>query len=102
MKIGKRGNSLAIRIPAEIVNRLNLKPGEEMEVTVTGEHQFEVRRMVESESEEDRVKRRLEAIEKIRSMQVALPADYVFNREEIHERDWMRRFKTEPTNPTSS
>jgi antitoxin component of MazEF toxin-antitoxin module len=97
MKIGKRGNGLSIRIPAAIVKELSLKPGEEMQITVTGEHQFEVRRMAEPESEEDRMQRRLEAIEMIRSMRFALPADYVFNREEIHERDWMRRFKIEPT-----
>jgi antitoxin MazE len=92
MKIGKRGNGLAIRIPAAIVNELNLKPGDEMQITVTGEHQFEVIR--------DR--RRLEALEMIRKMSVALPDNYLFNREEIHERQWTRSLKIKPAQMPSS
>jgi AbrB family looped-hinge helix DNA binding protein len=102
MKIGKRGTGLAIRIPAAIAKKLNLKPGDEMQITVTGGQKFEVCKMEKPESEADGMKRRLEAIEEMRKMSVSLPADFVFNREEIHERDWMRRFKIEPMNTSSS
>lgn len=76
MKLAKWGNSLAIRIPAAVVAELGIAPNEEVEIKVTGENSFEVTR--------DR--RRQEAIEKLRSMRFALPDDYVFNREELHER----------------
>jgi antitoxin MazE len=76
MKLAKWGNSLAVRIPAEVVAKLGIAPNDEVEIKVTGEHSFEVAR--------DR--RRLDAIEKLRSMRFALPDDYVFNREELHER----------------
>jgi antitoxin MazE len=76
MKLAKWGNSLAVRIPADVVEKLKLAPGEEIQVTITGEHQFEI----------SRDRRRQEAIEKLRKMRFALPNDYVFNREELHER----------------
>lgn len=75
MKISKWGNSLAIRIPAEVVEKLGLTPDEDAFVKVTGENSFEVVR--------DR--RRQEAIEKLRRMRVALPADFVFDRNEIYD-----------------
>lgn len=75
MKLAKWGNSLAIRIPIDVVEKLNLAPGEEMQFTVTGEHQFQVTR--------DRS--RQEAIEKLRKLRFAVPDDYVFNRDEIYD-----------------
>jgi antitoxin MazE len=76
MKLAKWGNSLAVRIPAEVVAKLGIAPNEEVEIKVTGEHSFEVAR--------DR--RRLEAIEAIRRLAVPLPPGYKFNREELHDR----------------
>jgi antitoxin MazE len=76
MKLAKWGNSLAVRIPADVVEKLKLAPGEEIQVAITGEHRFEI----------SRDRRRQEAIEKLRKMRFALPNDYVFNREELHER----------------
>ena len=85
MKIGKHGSGLAIRIPAAIVKKLNLKPGEEVQITLTGVQKFEVCKMEEPESDADRVRKRLEALEEIRKMRVALPANFVFNRDEIYD-----------------
>jgi antitoxin component of MazEF toxin-antitoxin module len=85
MKIGKSGKGLAIRIPAAIAKKLNLNPGDEMQITVTGRQKFEVCKLEKPESDADRMKKRLEAIEQIRSMRFALPADYVFNRNEIYK-----------------
>ena len=76
MKLAKWGNSLAVRIPAEVVAKLGIAPNEEVEIKVTGEHSLEVAR--------DR--RRLEAIEAIRRLAVPLPPGYKFNREELHDR----------------
>jgi antitoxin MazE len=76
MKIAKWGNSLAIRIPAEVVEKLGLTPDEEAVVNVTGENSFEVVR--------DR--RRQEAIEAIRRLRVTVPDGFVFNRDEIYDR----------------
>ena len=76
MKLARWGNSLAVRIPAEVVAKLGIAPNEEVEIKVTGENSFEVTR--------DR--RRQEAIEAIRRLAVPLPPSYKFNREEIYDR----------------
>lgn len=81
MKLAKWGNSLAVRIPAEVVAKLGFSPDQEVEIKVTSEHSFEVTR--------DR--RREEAIEAIRKLARPLPPGYKFNREEIHDRGLMRR-----------
>lgn len=73
--MAKWGNSLAIRIPAEVVDKLGLSENEEADVRVTGEHSFEVVR--------DR--RRQEAIETIRRLRVTVPVDFKFNRDEIYD-----------------
>jgi antitoxin MazE len=75
MKAAKWGNSLAVRIPAEVVQELGISPNEELQIRVTGENSFEVTR--------DR--RRQEAMEAIRKMAVPLPEGYKFNREEIYD-----------------
>jgi antitoxin MazE len=76
MKFAKWGNSLAVRIPADVVARLGITADEEAEIKVTGENSFEVTR--------DR--RRQDAIEAIRRLAVPLPPGYKFNREEIYDR----------------
>jgi len=86
VKFAKWGNSIAIRIPAEVVAKLGITANEEAQIKVTGEFSFEVKR--------DR--RRLEALEAIRKLRRPLPPGYKFNREEIHDRDLMRRLEHEP------
>ena len=76
MKLAKWGNSLGLRIPAEVVAKLKLVPGDEIRCEVTGEHEFQVTRDL----------RRQNAIEKLQKMRFVLPAEYVFNREELHDR----------------
>ena len=75
MKVAKWGNSIAVRIPSDVVEKLKISANEEVEIRVTGENSFEVRRDT----------RRQEAIEKLRSMRFALPDDYVFDRDEIYD-----------------
>jgi antitoxin MazE len=42
MRVSKWGNSLAIRLPAAVVELLELKEGDEIEITVTDSRRFEV------------------------------------------------------------
>jgi antitoxin MazE len=94
MKFAKWGNSLAIRIPSDVVEKLGISPNEEVEIRVTGENSFEVTR--------DR--RRQDAIEAIRKLAVPLPAGYRFNREEIYdrfERSLMGRSEAQPASESS-
>lgn len=81
MKFAKWGNSIAIRVPAEVVAKLEISPDEEAQIKVTGQYSFEVTR--------DR--RRQEAMEAIRKLARPLPAGYKFSRDEIYDRGLMRR-----------
>jgi antitoxin MazE len=75
MKLAKWGNSFALRVPAELMRKMNLTPNEDFLFRQTGEDSFEIIR--------DR--RRQEALEKMRKLRFALPDDYVFNRDEIYD-----------------
>jgi antitoxin MazE len=76
MQVAKRGNSLAVRFPADVVEALQLKPGDEIEIRVAGARQFAVAR---KPSREDLLIR-------LRAMRGLIPADFVFDREEANER----------------
>ena len=76
MQVSKWGNSLAIRLPAAVVQALNLKEGDEIEINVKGARDFEV----------ERDRRKLEALESIRRLRRPLPPGFKFNREEAHQR----------------
>jgi len=76
MKFAKWGNSLAVRIPADVVAKLGISPDDEALIKVTGEFSFEV----------SRDRRREKAIEKMRKLRFVVPDNYVFNRDEIYDR----------------
>jgi antitoxin MazE len=76
MRLAKWGNSLALRIPAEVTATMKLEPGDEVQLRIAGEHKFEVVR--------DR--RREEAIKKLRKLRLEVPAGYTFDRNEIYDR----------------
>ena len=76
MKVAKWGNSIAVRIPSDVVEKLGISPNEEVEIRITGENSFEVRRDT----------RRQKAIEELRNSAVPLPEGYRFNREELYDR----------------
>jgi antitoxin MazE len=76
MQVSKWGNSLAVRLPAAVVDALNLKEGDEIEISVASKRDFKVTR--------DRSKER--ALEQLRQMKWSFPPDFKFNREEINER----------------
>ena len=75
MQVSKWGNSLAVRLPVTLVEALDLKEGDEIEVSVAGKRDFKIAR--------DRSKER--ALEQLRQMKWSFPPDFVFNREEANE-----------------
>jgi antitoxin MazE len=76
MQVSKWGNSLAIRLPASVVEALGLKEGDEVEVHIAGERAFDIER--------DRSRER--AMARIRAFRKALPADWKFDRQEANAR----------------
>ena len=44
MQVAKWGNSLAVRLPAAVVEALRLKEGDEIDIRVAGEREFAVAR----------------------------------------------------------
>ena len=44
MQVSKWGNSLAVRLPSAVVDALELKEGDQIEIRIAGERVFEVRR----------------------------------------------------------
>ena len=44
MQVAKWGNSLAVRLPTAVVEALDLKEGDQIEITIAGEREFEVTR----------------------------------------------------------
>ena len=76
MQVSKWGNSLAIRIPAAVVEALKLKEGDEVEIHVAGERSLGV----------DRDRSRQRALARIRAFRGRLPADFKFDRDEANER----------------
>ena len=77
MKFAKWGNSIEIRVPADVVAKLGISPNEAAQIKLTGEYSFEVIR--------DRS--REEAIEAIRKLACPLPSGYKFNRDKIYDRN---------------
>ena len=76
MQVSKWGNSLAVRLPSAIVEALDLKAGDQIEITIAGRRDFKIAR--------DRTRKR--AIEALRRLARPLPPGFKFDREELNER----------------
>ncbi len=76
MRVSKWGNSLAIRLPAAVVEALELKDGDQIEIRIAGTREFEV----------SRDRRREDAVERLRRLRRPLPAGFIFDRNAAHER----------------
>lgn len=79
MQVSKWGNSLAIRLPAAVVEALDLKEGDQIEISVAGKRKFEVGHDAQRE-------RALEELRKLRERRKPLPPGFRFNRDEIYDR----------------
>ena len=76
MQVSKWGNSLAIRLPAAVVEALSLKAGDRIEIQIAGKRKLEIAR-----------DRDVEAIlARIRKLSRPLPPGWKFDRLEANER----------------
>lgn len=76
MQVAKWGNSLAVRLPAKVVQALELKEGDQIEIRIAGRREFEIARDRSAEK----------AIERIRRLRRPLPPGFKFDRLEANER----------------
>lgn len=81
MQIAKWGNSLAVRLPAALVRKLGLKPGDEVELVAgtadSGNLGFEVLRKPTRD----------ESLNRLKALRWPLPEGYAFDRGTANERD---------------
>ncbi|SAK56385.1 AbrB family transcriptional regulator [Caballeronia temeraria] len=77
MQVAKWGNSLAVRLPASVVDALDLKEGDDIEIYAHSSGAFSVTRKPTV----------AERIQRLRHYRGRLPADFKFDRESISERD---------------
>ena len=76
MYVAKWGNSLAIRLPASVVEALALKPGDDVDIHVADQRSLGVARKPNTE----------ELLERLRAFRGRLPADFKFDRNEANAR----------------
>ncbi|HMO44699.1 MAG TPA: AbrB/MazE/SpoVT family DNA-binding domain-containing protein [Rubrivivax sp.] len=74
MQVSKWGNSLAIRLPAAVVEVLGLKEGDQIEVTVAGSDRLAIKRSPGNR----------EILERLRKYRGLIPADFKFDRLEAY------------------
>ena len=75
MQVAKWGNSLAVRLPAALVEALRLKEGEEIEIQVAAARVLEVARKPTSR----------ELLMRLRKYRGQIPPDFKFDRLEGNE-----------------
>ncbi|MBI3898147.1 MAG: AbrB/MazE/SpoVT family DNA-binding domain-containing protein [Gammaproteobacteria bacterium] len=76
MQVSKWGNSLALRLPAAIVEALELKEGDDIEIHVAGAREFGVKKSPG----------RHELLARLRKYRGRLPADFKFDRLDANTR----------------
>ncbi len=76
MRVSKWGNSLAVRLPKALVNALDLKAGDRLEIVSANPGRLAIARD----------ERRLRAIERMRARALPIPDDYIFDRNEANAR----------------
>jgi antitoxin MazE len=76
MRVAKWGNSLAVRLPSAVVDALELKEGDQVEIRIAGYREFEVSR--------DRSQEK--ALARLRQLRRPLPPGFTFSRDEANER----------------
>ena len=76
MQVAKWGNSLAVRLPAAVVEALGLREGDEIEIHVVDDRDFGIAR---KPGRDDLLKR-------LRAFRGRLPADFKFDRDDANAR----------------
>ena len=75
MQVAKWGNSLAVRLPATVVEALQLREGDDIEIHIAGERAFELEKKASTQ----------ELLVRLRKYRGRVPADFKFDRLEAHE-----------------
>ena len=76
MQVSKWGNSLAIRLPAAVVEVLGLSAGDDIQIEVAGSNRLAVKRTADVS----------EVLKRLRAYRGRMPADFKFDRLEANER----------------
>ena len=76
MQVAKWGNSLAVRLPAAVVDALELKEGDEVEIHIADARQFGVARKPGRD----------ELLRRLRAFRGRIPPDFKFDRDEANAR----------------
>lgn len=76
MQVSKWGNSLAIRLPASVVQTLELKEGDDIEVVIADDRVFKVKRKPGRE----------DILRRLRQFRGKLPPDFKFDRDDANAR----------------
>ena len=72
MQVSKWGNSLAVRLPAAVIDALKLKDGDRIEIRIAAARVFEISRDQSRES----------ALARLHKLRRPLPPGFVFDRNE--------------------
>jgi antitoxin MazE len=76
MQVAKWGNSLAVRLPAAVVEALELREGDDIEIHVAGRRALGVARKPGRD----------QLLQRLRAFRGRLPADFRFDRDEANAR----------------
>jgi antitoxin MazE len=76
MRVAKWGNSLAVRLPVAVVEALELKEGDEIEIHVADVRHLGIERLPGRE----------ELLKRLRAFRGRLPAEFRFDRDEANAR----------------
>ena len=76
MQVGKWGNSLAVRLPAAVVEALQLEEGDDVEIHIVHSRELAVARRPGRE----------ELLKRLRAFRGRLPEDFKFDRDEANDR----------------
>jgi antitoxin MazE len=76
MQVARWGNSLAVRLPAAVVDALELKEGEDIEIHVVGRRSIEITKKAAART----------LLARLRKFRGRLPKGFKFDRLEAHER----------------
>jgi antitoxin MazE len=76
MQVAKWGNSLAVRLPAAVVEALELHEGDEIEIHIEDARNLKIARKPGRE----------ELLKRLRAFRGRLPADFKFDRDEANAR----------------
>ena len=76
MQVAKWGKSLAVRLPASVVEALELREGDDIEIVIEQSRTFAITRKPGAD----------DLLKRLRHFRGKLPADFKFDRDEANER----------------